>query len=394
MDNRVYYGQYSLRHWIELIIKENITLPAYQRHFVWKEEDVKKLITALKSKQFVPPITIGYFKEVDRSKNLILDGQQRLTSILLAYIGCFPNEKKYKIKRENIERFADENDIESETESEEEIILDWTLKALIAKGKNKNDILEQLNELEYKKIDFNINERFLNETFLGFSYIIPNVKDEKQQQKFYTTVFRNINNEGKPLVSEESRASLYFLDKDLVGYFNPEFCKKLTVKTGGKADFVRYISLLSQYKKDGNTNHLAKGFASKAKMESYYEKYIFSITGENGTEIFVDFLSIFPNKEFKEKFLLLEKTIDKLDFPEYQFTTIIELDVFLFGVIYFVLIENTQIDFNKKVGLKKEFEDACEVFKNDKAHSKAPSALKYLKERIDVSIEIVRKYAS
>ena len=41
---------------------------------------------------------------------------------------------------------------------------------------------------------------------------------EKQQQKFYTTVFRNINNEGKPLVAEESRASLYFLDKDLVGF--------------------------------------------------------------------------------------------------------------------------------------------------------------------------------
>jgi hypothetical protein len=391
MDNKVYYGQYSLRHWIDLILKENIILPDYQRHFVWKEDDVKRLIVALKNKQFVPPITIGAFKKGDTNNNLILDGQQRLTSVLLAYLGYFPNEKKYKLKKENILKFANENGDEDEESDEEEIILEWTFKALIQEGKNKIDILGKIKDTEYKKIELDINDKFLNETFLGFSYLIPNVENEKQQQKYYSTVFRSINNEGKPLLAQESRASLYFLDKDLVDFFNPEFIGKLSVKNTGSADFVRYVSILSQYKKDGNSNRVARGF--KSIMESYYEKYIYSVVGENDAQIFVDFLTIFPNKEFKNKFEALKKTIDDLSLPK-QFTSIIELDLFLFGLIYFIVFENKKINIAKKDELKKELEDASNEFKDEYSHSKAPSALKYLKERIDKSIEITNKYAS
>jgi hypothetical protein len=83
-----------------------------------------------------------------------------------------------------------------------------------------------------------------------------------------------------------------------------------------------------------------------------------------------------------------------LKLPNQQFTTIIELDIFLFGLIYYILFENKEIDIDEKDALIKELEDASSVFKNNYAHSKAPSALKYLKERIDKSIEIAEKYAS
>src|SRR6185312_12563949 len=82
MDNRVYYGEYSLKHWIDLILKKNIILPDYQRLFVWDEKKVTKLIDTLKKKEFVPPVTIGAFKNEGSNQNLLLDGQQRLTSVL------------------------------------------------------------------------------------------------------------------------------------------------------------------------------------------------------------------------------------------------------------------------------------------------------------------------
>ena len=44
MDNRIYYGQYSLKHWLDLILKSNIVLPDYQRYFVWNENKVSTLI--------------------------------------------------------------------------------------------------------------------------------------------------------------------------------------------------------------------------------------------------------------------------------------------------------------------------------------------------------------
>ena len=59
MKNKVYYGEYSLKHWIELILKGNILLPWYQRSFVWEKEQIKSLIKTLDNNQFIPPIVIG-----------------------------------------------------------------------------------------------------------------------------------------------------------------------------------------------------------------------------------------------------------------------------------------------------------------------------------------------
>lgn len=49
MDTRVYYGEYTLKHWIELMLKKNIILPKYQRSFVWEENDVQRLIQSLEN---------------------------------------------------------------------------------------------------------------------------------------------------------------------------------------------------------------------------------------------------------------------------------------------------------------------------------------------------------
>ena len=44
MGNKVYYGEYSLDHWIKLILKKNIVLPDYQRNFTWTLETRENLI--------------------------------------------------------------------------------------------------------------------------------------------------------------------------------------------------------------------------------------------------------------------------------------------------------------------------------------------------------------
>ena len=184
MDNRVYYGEYSLKHWIDLILKQNIILPDYQRHFVWDEKKVKTLIDTFKSKQFVPPVTIGSFNLNGTNQNLILDGQQRLTSVLLAYLGLYPDEATYK---EAIQKFADENDDEEEAEEQFDNVLKWTFKKLTSKGKNKQEILEKITLGNYKSTSLTIPPNFFEITFLGFSYLVPFITDEKEQQKYYSS---------------------------------------------------------------------------------------------------------------------------------------------------------------------------------------------------------------
>ena len=44
MESKVYYGEYTLEHWMNLILKKNIILPDYQRLFVWDKEKTEKLI--------------------------------------------------------------------------------------------------------------------------------------------------------------------------------------------------------------------------------------------------------------------------------------------------------------------------------------------------------------
>ena len=64
METRVYYGEYTLKHWVELMLTKNITLPEYQRHFVWEESDVRRLMDSLKSGQFIMPVTIAHYNDI------------------------------------------------------------------------------------------------------------------------------------------------------------------------------------------------------------------------------------------------------------------------------------------------------------------------------------------
>lgn len=393
MDNRVYYGQYSLKHWLDLILKKNITLPDYQRYFVWDENKVKTLIDTFKKKQFVPPITIGAFKGSDGiNENLILDGQQRLTSILLAYLDLYPDPFTF---RSAVVRLANDNDDEDEEDEElMDNILEWDFKRLTEKGKNKKEILGKIVEGNYKKVNFNVNEDFLKQTFLGFSYLVPNTDDERKQQKYYSSVFRNINIQGERLLPQESRASLYFLNKDLAQFFDPDFAKQIILKNYGnltKIDFVRFLALLSQYAKDGNISRIARGY--KPKMEKYYEEYIYSVVGENSSHMFKEFSTIFPDGKYLLRFEKLKGYITSLRIQT-QFTSVIDMDVYLMGLIYTVVFKNKAIKVERSAELRDVLQAKIEKFKQNYNHRKSPGALKYLKERIDVSIKIYNLFTN
>ena len=79
-NNKVYYGEYSLKRWLDLILNGNITLPPYQRYFVWQESQVLKLIKSIKNGYYLPAVTIGNSKNplTNKKENMVLDGQQRL----------------------------------------------------------------------------------------------------------------------------------------------------------------------------------------------------------------------------------------------------------------------------------------------------------------------------
>lgn len=381
MKNKIYYGEYSLKHWINLIQKENVILPDYQRHFVWSEDKVRTLIKTMKEGQFVPPVTIGAFNIENKLQNLIIDGQQRLTSILLAFKGLYPDKEKYKKLTATT---ANENDDEGDDEQID--IIEWTFKTYLDEQKKALDG-------HYQKLNLQgLDGDFLENTFLGFAYLVPgNISNTNIQQKYYSSVFRNINIQGEPLLPQESRKSLYFLNKDLESFFAPDFCKKLTIKNIGtetKLDFVRNMSFLFQYHKEKKVDNIAKYYGRK--MEKYYEEYIYSIVGDNDSGMFSEFYTLFPDGKYASRFGELQQTMKLLEIN--QFHSIIDSDIYLFGLIYEIVFKGKKIDVKKKGSLKKELDGKIEILKNSEAHKKTPSALKYLRSRIEDSMKIYKKY--
>ena len=309
-----------------------------------------------------------------------MDGQQRLTSILLAYIGIFPDKNNYAKNKER--GFADEDDNPID-ESLVDNILEWNFNQLIEKGNDKNIIREKIVKGNYEEFYLDVDEDFFENNFLGFSYLVLQGNDEKSQQKFYSKVFRNINIQGVSLIPQESRESLYYLDKDLEEYFKPELQNKILVNDS-KIDFVRYLSLLSQYKKDNSSDNLARGFARK--MEKYYEEYIYFCIGDEKSDLFV-----IKTENYKESFEKLHNTLKELDlFKEYD--SIIDVDIALFGLIYFIVFEEKKINCRKKDEIIDQIENKVKEFKKENLHTKNPSAFKYLRARVASSIDIYEEY--
>ncbi len=238
----------------------------------------------------------------------------------------------------------------------------------------------------------NVAPDFFETTFLGFSYLVPSISDE-QQQKYYSSVFRNINIQGVALLPQESRASLYFLDKDLVQFFEPDFAKIFVVKSVSNVteiDFVRCLSLLSQYKKDGTANYIARSY--KPQMEKYYEEYIYSVVADTDDK-YGQFSTTFPAKKYDDRYQNLQQALNSLEIKK-EFPSIIDLDVYFFGLIYTIVFENKTMDFIRKEELKNEIDTKIAAFRKDPSHIKAPSNLGHLRARISSSIEIYQKYAS
>ena len=392
MDTKVYYGEYSLKHWVDLLLAQQITLPEYQRSFVWTKKDVCLFVQSLKRNEFVPPVTIGAFFDEDGNEvNYVIDGQQRLTSILLAYLGYYPNVDKFINTDAGVHTSVDE--IDEEENEDKDIVLKWTFKTLINKKfNNKSEVIDKIKSQEdnYDIIDETLNND-LDKIFLGFSYIVP--LDKKEQVKYYSSVFRHMNISGVKLLPQETRESLYFLDKEKLPFFKNDVFNQCTIKNL-RVDFVRYAAFASQYFLRNGSTGIMRNYARKE--EEYYEDYIYSIINPESEaakkEIFATFDESFTNN-FKNRFVKLQKILKELKL-EQKFPSIVDADLNLFGVFYFVLIMNKdfKVDEVEIKSLHEKINNEIEIIKSDILVYKNPSLLKNLRPRLDKSIEIFQAY--
>lgn len=406
-----FYGEYSLQHWIELILSNEITLPNFQRYFVWDPKRTIQLMDSFDKGLFVPPILIANFSgdTNETSANYVLDGQQRLSAILLTFLGVFP------------ERFKQEKIYGDEANSSRKII-DWDFKSIQKTFKDccHNDIKNLAPELKnnnlYCPIDINlkrtyndtnqedidlylklnINEEFLKTRYLGYSFIKairPNPKDERG---LFGAIFKNINTSSIKLRPNESRSALYWISGEKQEFFKPKFLENIKIKTDS-IDFVRYMALLSNAHNlanefnckilEINENAIAIGYARPRKFEEYITKYVEIVTNDEAHSIFGKFSHIFP--EFKKDLNNLKEYFNNPVYSNTNYTNFMTADFYLFGLFYWVLFKKKKLVLDESI--KTKILEA-ENHQKEEYNNKNLNRLGAIRKRLITSISIYSEY--
>lgn len=402
----------------------NIVLPEYQRRFVWQERDVKRLIQSLKEGQFVQPVTIALYNDGTKKMNLILDGQQRLTSLLLAYLGYFPDKKKFEEGSADVIASEDDSASDEGEPSKKGII--WKFPELLKIGNTKEAILNKIGEdQKYKRLTddafADLNDSFFEKTCLGFSYIVPETTDATAIQTAFSKLFRNINYFGKKLDALESRKSLYYQNARYTKYFDGK-CEDGTDVLGDlsileswqphKIDFVRYLAMLSQFyiSDRDDAKDIMVGYSAYSNREGYYADYVCYLLGieqEDRVNKFnsFNFKECFPSDAWKSRFVSLKDALQRVKpmmelKDEKSFGTWFEADYWLFGLFYVILFagktlkENLtrEVDEGKTITLSEEIHLRIKGYKDNPNLQKNANRLGFVRTRLVESYNIFSQY--
>lgn len=204
-------------------------VPGFQRKFVWKKEQVAGLAFSVLKGIPVPPIYVYYDEEDGRQ--VILDGQQRMTAVFLYFHSLFfsSETKRKKINFMDIHSIMNQiyaiNSRIADGENEKE--LKENRKKLYAILKEKYELVDakyevsgergQKREITFAKLQ-DREKRFVKRKSLQFA-VVQCSKGE-DPQKFYTMVFKMLNSGGKNLGPQEIRNGLYWKTKLYKGLFD------------------------------------------------------------------------------------------------------------------------------------------------------------------------------
>ena len=95
-DIATYSSDYTVSVLYDMWEKNDIEIPDYQRKYVWTIKQASLLIDSLLTGLPIPPL---FFYIDDEYKNLVIDGQQRLLSIVYYIDGFFGEEDSKGKKR-------------------------------------------------------------------------------------------------------------------------------------------------------------------------------------------------------------------------------------------------------------------------------------------------------
>ena len=178
-------------------------IPKYQRKYIWSQEQVENLAISLIRGLPIPPIYVYTNKDNQRE---ILDGQQRMLSLLLYYKGKYiKNKANTQIELQKL--MSDEEFLSGKKSFGQILEEAYQLKDVRYKLKYIEDDKEKVLDITYEDLPRAV-KRSIN--FANISVIEIDVEsNDKHRNRVLYKVFENLNSAGTPLKNQELRNGVY-----------------------------------------------------------------------------------------------------------------------------------------------------------------------------------------
>lgn len=325
---------YSIEWLIEQLGKGKYKIPGYQRRYVWSAEQVTALVVSLLKRMPIPKL-YGYYTESEEiNATLVIDGQQRLTSLFMYYWGIFPKSKNridYASCLQEIaelckDYYSNKSSAGAKQTIKETLATKYQLRIdyKFVYSANEYDEKQHKLDLSYRgNSDLNEQQKFrLLDRELDFLIVEGNNFSEA------VDLFRIYNSAGTPLNTQEIRNGLYqknclyklineysdnILSKDGINYDSSHNWSRFNKKgiVGDRMEIKRLFQLLAYYFSFSHSIEKAESQSYKfEKRDSPLLIFLKNRTKEELTSIELDIYS----KHYRKKGSL-EKMIN--NYSEY-----------------------------------------------------------------------------
>lgn len=196
-------------------VKDNLyVIPNFQRVYKWSEDQVEDLAISLIKGMPIPPI---YTYRNKNNQLEILDGQQRVLSMLFYYIGKYTEKK-----RDNYINLRNFNETDKPFLEQLEEACELKNKTFnmeyyyIEDGEEKENIVD----ITYANLSPKVRRKL---DYTTITVVEISIDDERVRERYLHKIFANLNSGGTPLTDQEIRNGIYSCEfYDMLFEFNKE----------------------------------------------------------------------------------------------------------------------------------------------------------------------------
>lgn len=204
---------YTIEWLVDRLGNGKFSMPKYQRKYVWNENQVIALVASILKKLPIPKL-YGYYTESEdeNQTTLVIDGQQRLTSLFMYYWGIFPRNNNKRIsygdKLVEITKLCKDYYENKNQNAKRELEKTYKLKVdykFIYKSNDISDKQVEIN-LSYRHPESKLSPQ---EKFRFMDRELEFLIVEGNNYSDAVELFRLYNGGGTPLEAQEIRNGIY-----------------------------------------------------------------------------------------------------------------------------------------------------------------------------------------